>query len=216
MTFTATERDQPDRQSIVAVVDAQRLRRDALASALALRGLTTVSSAKPPSDAALLLLQEDAADRQAMPAGSPPYLLIASSGAHTSINRDGRSQALAVVPTGATVDDLVSAVAAALAGSLPVFALVETATGDDHDVTRRVRSLSPRERAILVELASGQQNQEIGSRLGISSNTVRTHVQNIFGKLDVDNRGAAVAAARRAGLRLERGCAGDGTGDGAG
>ena len=44
--------------------------------------------------------------------------------------------------------------------------------------------------------------------MGISANTVRTHVQNIFGKLNVDNRGAAVAAARRAGLRLERNGAG--------
>lgn len=208
MTFTTNESSQPTPQPLVAIVDPQRLRRDALASALALRGLATVSCTEPPDDAALLVLQEDAVDLQQISAGSPPYLLIASSSPHAGANRDGRGQAIAIVPTGATVDDLVSAVTSVLAGAQPVIALADTATGNDKDVAAKVRSLSPRERSILVELASGRKNEEIGALMGISVNTVRTHVQNIFGKLGVDNRGAAVTTARRVGMRLERDVAG--------
>lgn len=204
MTFTTSENFRPDPQPLVAVVDTQRLRRDALASALALRGLAAVSSAKPPDGADLLVLHEDSVGQQEIPAGNVPYLLIASSRPETGLDRDERGKALAVVPTGSTVDDIVSAVRAVLAGARPVFALADSATANDKDVAAWVRSLSPRERSILVELAGGRKNQEIGATMGISSNTVRTHVQNILGKLHVSNRGAAVAAARRAGVRLNR------------
>lgn len=53
-------------------------------------------------------------------------------------------------------------------------------------------SLSPREREILVLLSEGITNKEIALRLGISSETVRTHLGHIYEKLHVQGRTEAV------------------------
>jgi DNA-binding NarL/FixJ family response regulator len=53
--------------------------------------------------------------------------------------------------------------------------------------------ISPRERQVLTLLASGFIYKEIGDQLGISMETVRTHVKNICLKMHVRNRVEAVA-----------------------
>ena len=53
--------------------------------------------------------------------------------------------------------------------------------------------LSVRERQVLRELAAGHDVASIAQRLYLSQNTVRTHIQNILGKLEVHSRVAAVA-----------------------
>ncbi|AWA31252.1 helix-turn-helix transcriptional regulator [Flavobacterium magnum] len=57
--------------------------------------------------------------------------------------------------------------------------------------------LSKREMEILSLLASGHSNQEIAGSLFISLSTVKTHLQNLFEKLDVKRRTQAVDKARR-------------------
>jgi ATP/maltotriose-dependent transcriptional regulator MalT len=49
---------------------------------------------------------------------------------------------------------------------------------------------------VLNLLASGLANREIAARLGLSLSTVKSHIQNIYGKLGVDRRLRAVAQAR--------------------
>lgn len=56
--------------------------------------------------------------------------------------------------------------------------------------------LSPRECEILALLASGQSNKELARALGISPNTVKTHVARVLEKLDVPNRVQAIEKAR--------------------
>ncbi len=53
-------------------------------------------------------------------------------------------------------------------------------------------NLSARESEILAWVALGKTNPEIGSILGISTFTVKNHVQRILKKLDVTNRTQAV------------------------
>lgn len=48
--------------------------------------------------------------------------------------------------------------------------------------------LSPREREIFAQLSTGYTAEAIANNLSISANTVRTHVHNIYGKLDVHSR----------------------------
>ncbi len=60
--------------------------------------------------------------------------------------------------------------------------------------------LSRREREVLVELAVGRTNREIGERLFISQKTVGVHVGNILAKLSVSGRVEAAAVAIRLGL----------------
>ena len=51
-----------------------------------------------------------------------------------------------------------------------------------------VRRLTRREREILIHLSSGATNEEIASRLYVSLHTVKSHIFNIFKKLQVRNR----------------------------
>ena len=57
--------------------------------------------------------------------------------------------------------------------------------------------LSSREQCVLRLLVSGRSNSEIARELVVSVNTVRTHIQNIYRKLDAHNRAAAVEVARQ-------------------
>ena len=61
-------------------------------------------------------------------------------------------------------------------------------------------SLSNREREVLVLLAEGLSDREIGEALFIGHRTVQTHVGNIFNKFGVDARAAAASKAVRLGL----------------
>lgn len=56
--------------------------------------------------------------------------------------------------------------------------------------------LTPRECEILDLLASGQTNQELARTLGVSPNTVKTHLASLFAKLEVDRRVKAIEKAR--------------------
>ncbi|WP_040160547.1 response regulator [Nigerium massiliense] len=61
-------------------------------------------------------------------------------------------------------------------------------------------SLTERERDVVALLAVGMTNRQIAKRLFLSEATVKTHLVHVFDKLGVDNRTAAVAAARARGL----------------
>jgi DNA-binding NarL/FixJ family response regulator len=61
---------------------------------------------------------------------------------------------------------------------------------------RPIDILSERQRQVFTLLAEGLSNKAIGTRLGISEGTVKTHVATIFDLLNVHNRVSAVAAAR--------------------
>ncbi|UKA66332.1 response regulator transcription factor [Arthrobacter sp. FW306-05-C] len=56
-------------------------------------------------------------------------------------------------------------------------------------------SLTPREVQLLELLATGLSNRAIAKQVFISEATVKTHLVHIYGKLGVDNRTAAIAAA---------------------
>jgi DNA-binding CsgD family transcriptional regulator len=58
------------------------------------------------------------------------------------------------------------------------------------------RGLTPRETEVLGWVASGRTNADIARLLFISPHTVRKHLENIFEKLEVRTRTAAVACAR--------------------
>ena len=63
----------------------------------------------------------------------------------------------------------------------------------------RLQTLTQREREI-VRLADGHSNEEIGKRLFISAETVRTYVRKAMKKLEADTRTEAVAKALRQSL----------------
>ncbi|HKL04838.1 MAG TPA: response regulator transcription factor [Roseovarius sp.] len=56
-----------------------------------------------------------------------------------------------------------------------------------------ISALSRKERVILEALSEGLTNKQLSTRLGISTNTVKFHLSNIFDKLSVKNRAQAIA-----------------------
>ena len=99
-------------------------------------------------------------------------------------------------------EDVVTAVRAAHAGEtlLPRSVIVEIArrvavARERGDERRVVEPLTPRELEILRALTEGMSTPEICERLFIAPNTLRTHVQNIMGKLRVHSKLEAVAFA---------------------
>lgn len=69
---------------------------------------------------------------------------------------------------------------------------------DDREVQRL--GISKREHEVLGLMAAGLSNQEIADKLFVSLNTVKTHISNLFLKLEVSRRTQAVEKAKK--LRL--------------
>jgi DNA-binding NarL/FixJ family response regulator len=60
--------------------------------------------------------------------------------------------------------------------------------------------LTPTESTVLRYIVGGMSNKEIAFALDVSENTVKTHVQNIFGKIGVSDRTSAATTAIKRGL----------------
>ncbi|ETA06931.1 LuxR family transcriptional regulator [Gordonia alkanivorans CGMCC 6845] len=123
-----------------------------------------------------------------------------------------------VLTTYDTDADILRAVEAGAAGYLlkdtdpevlieSVFAAARGETVLDPDVARRLyrrmqrppADLSAREVEVLSLVAKGLSNRAIAKQLVVSEATVKSHLVHAFTKLDVDNRTAAVVAARERG-----------------
>ena len=65
---------------------------------------------------------------------------------------------------------------------------------------RETLGVSDREYEVLELLASGQSNKEIARQLDVSPNTVKTHVANLFDKLEAKRRTEAILRARELGI----------------
>jgi DNA-binding CsgD family transcriptional regulator len=71
---------------------------------------------------------------------------------------------------------------------------------EKNDAALRALGVTEREFAVLELLAAGHSNKEIARDLDVSPNTVKTHIQHLFEKLEVQRRTQAIQKARE--LRL--------------
>jgi two-component system, NarL family, response regulator YdfI len=116
-----------------------------------------------------------------------------------------RSGITALLPLGATSNEISGAIEAAAAGLiavhpafLDVLSEVQPASRPPAEMPKS--PLTAREVEVLNLIAQGLGNKEIAWRLGISEHTVKFHIGSIFNKLDASSRTESVTLGIRAGL----------------
>jgi DNA-binding NarL/FixJ family response regulator len=106
---------------------------------------------------------------------------------------------------GAELPEIVRAITAIAAGDA-IFSsaiarrVIEHFSTGDGSARAAFPSLTEREREVLELIATGKGNAVIAHELMLNLKTVRNHVSNIFGKLQVADRAAAIVKAREAGF----------------
>lgn len=132
--------------------------------------------------------------KRAMP--SVRFLVLATRSGPETVEQVLRAGASGLVGKELDFETLVRAIRAVACGELWANRLVtakalEYLTGISEVSNLRGRSdgyLTRREAEVVSEVALGLRNKEIAAKLSISEKTVRTHLNNIFRKLQVDNR----------------------------
>ena len=135
-----------------------------------------------PAIVVLTIFEDDDSVLAAMRAGARGYLL-----------------------KGAEQDEIVRAIRAAAAGEAifgPQIAqrVIDHFTHSARSTSTAFPALTERERQVLELIAAGKGNASIAHELMINLKTVRNHVSNIFTKLQVSDRSAAIVRARQSGL----------------
>ena len=132
--------------------------------------------------------------KRAMPAVR--FLVLATRSGPETVEQVLRAGASGLVGKELDFETLVRAIRAVAFGELWANRLVtakalEYLTGISEVSNLRGRSdgyLTRREAEVVTEVGLGLRNKEIAAKLAISEKTVRTHLNNIFRKLQVDNR----------------------------
>jgi DNA-binding NarL/FixJ family response regulator len=137
----------------------------------------------------------DVVDRLQQEVGAPIVVFTSDGGARL-LSEALKAGVKGYVRKDSPSDDLIRAIEAARSGEFYVDpGLSSTIVLDEGD-----RTLSARQREILQMLADGMQTDAVAKRLGLSTETVRTHTKRILAKLEASTRTQAVAIGIRHGL----------------
>jgi DNA-binding NarL/FixJ family response regulator len=125
-----------------------------------------------------------------------PIVVFTSDGGARLLSEALKAGVKGYVRKDSPSEDLVRAIEAARTGEFYVDpGLSSTIVLDEGD-----RTLSVRQREILQMLADGMQTDAVAEKLGLSTETVRTHTKRILAKLEASTRTQAVAIGIRHGL----------------
>ena len=126
-------------------------------------------------------------------------LLISAHDESAIVYRALQDGATGFLPKESTRSELISAVLDCAKGRDVV--APSLAAGLAGEIRRRAEpdgpALSPREREVLTLIAAGRSIPAMAKELFLAPSTVKTHVQRLYEKLGVSDRGAAVAEAMR-------------------
>jgi DNA-binding NarL/FixJ family response regulator len=125
-----------------------------------------------------------------------PIVIFTSDGGARLLSEALKAGVKGYVRKDSPSEDLIRAIEAARSGEFYVDpGLSSTIVLDEGD-----RTLSARQREILQMLADGMQTEAVAQKLGLSTETVRTHTKRILAKLEASTRTQAVAVGIRHGL----------------
>lgn len=118
-----------------------------------------------------------------------PRIIVYSSLSDPDIPRRALAAGAAGYCTRDTPQDQLIDIAATVAGGRMVFPFVDVRSlkSDPRD------RLTEREKTMIAALARGRTNTELAADLGISINTVKFHLRNLYDKLGLKNRSQAIA-----------------------
>ncbi|CAN5344426.1 response regulator transcription factor [soil metagenome] len=123
-------------------------------------------------------------------------IMLAEHAGDIEISRALKKGAFGYICKDVAPSDLVDAIRAVHSGRryIPAgIAGILSEHGGNEDLTRA-------ESSVLQMIVGGMSNKEIAFALDVSENTVKTHVQNIFGKIGVSDRTSAATQAIERGL----------------
>lgn len=124
---------------------------------------------------------------------SPPVLILTTYDTDADILAAVEAGASGYMLKDAPPEQIHQAVTAAAAGQTALAPRVAALLMGR--INNPAPTLTPREIQLLELLATGLTNRAIAKQIFISEATVKTHLVHIYGKLGVDNRTAAIAAA---------------------
>jgi DNA-binding NarL/FixJ family response regulator len=206
----------------IAIFDRERTFAEALAARLALeadleivdviQSVQSIMRVIATEHANVLLLDGDMPGNAALSLcteisgrnDTPRVVVLSDSSVAERIVRAIRAGAAAWVNKGTSVEELLRVIYAVQRGETylppdtigPVLRLLIDQDDDRHHTDAVIATLTPREREVLFHLANGRCRQDVAEMLHVSSNTVRTHLQNLMAKLGVHSSLEAVAWAR--------------------
>lgn len=135
-----------------------------------------------------------AATQRLRAAGGPPVLILTTFDTQADILAALEAGALGYLLKDSPEQTLHDAIAATARGQRTLSP--EVAAQLAARIGAPQVALSAREREILGALATGESNRQLAARFFVSEATIKTHLIHIYQKLGVDNRTAAVTAAR--------------------
>jgi two-component system NarL family response regulator len=135
---------------------------------------------------------------QRVRAGHPNarFIVLTTYDGDEDIFRALQAGARAYLLKGMTADTLVSTIRSVHAGKSHIPPVIAQRLAE----RMSTEQLTPREQDVLEQIVRGKSNKEIGTALDISEATVKTHINNLLGKLGVEDRTQAVTAAVQRGL----------------
>jgi two-component system NarL family response regulator len=155
----------------------------------------TILSLRLPDSCAIDVLADYFADDE-----RAKIIVLAEHAGDAEISKSLKKGALGYVCKDVSENDLIKAVRAVAAGKkyipIGIAEILSENFGQEE--------LTPAEQKILQAIVGGKSNKEIAFDSDVSENTVKTHVKNIFDKLDVSDRtSAATLAIRRGMVRID-------------
>jgi DNA-binding NarL/FixJ family response regulator len=168
---------------------------DALAARDALPDVVLMDLVMPEPDG----ITTTAAVKQTYP--GIEVVVVTSFGEAHRVHSALEAGATGYVLKDAEVDEIIEAIRAAHRGEVHLDAAVARVLTRSLVAPRRgAAALTARERDVLVLVAEGRSNREIGRTLSIGERTVQTHLGNVLTKLELSSRTQAALWAVREGL----------------
>ncbi len=168
----------------------------------ALRELHRLQTLDDPVDVVLMDLQMGAGmdgvtatSRIRLLEAAPPVLILTTYDSDADILAAVEAGASGYMLKDAAPEEIRQAVLAAAAGQTALAPKIAALLMNR--ISNPATALTPREAQLLELLATGLSNRAIAKQIFISEATVKTHLVHIYGKLGVENRTAAIAAATR-------------------